>query len=309
MPALHLQRPIVLLALAALPPAAILWWLAARRARAAGRAFGADASAGRTNLLRGGLRLGALVLLVVTLAGPAALDGAALAPSGVPLVFVLDVSASMGASDVSPGRLEAGREAVRRIAELLPDSPTALIASAGDAVVVCPLTQDRGAFLALLDRAQTDWMGYRGSRPGAGVAAAVAMSRREGTGAAVVLVSDGEIHEESEAPDHAAVRKSGGLLHTVTVGSAEGAVLRPAPGRGEVVTRAHPDNMARWAADSGGQAWRITPDGARLPRSADELVPHSLRATSARDRGHGTDLSWLACLLAAVLLLVDRLLA
>ncbi|MFO7957871.1 MAG: VWA domain-containing protein [Candidatus Brocadiia bacterium] len=309
MPALHLQRPIVLLALAALPPTAILWWLAVRRAREAARTFGSDISPARTNLLRGGLRVGALALLIVALAGPALLDRAALGPFGVPLVFVLDVSASMGASDVSPDRLGAGRDAVRRIAALLPDSPTALIASAGDAVVVCPLTQDRGAFLALLERARTDWMGYRGSRPGTGMAAAAEMIGREGTAAAVVLVSDGEIHEESEEPDAASVRKAGGLLHTTTVGSEEGAVLPPTPGRGDVVTRAHPDSMARWAAEGGGAAWRITPDTTDLPGSADRLVPRSLRAASARDRGHGTDLSWLACLLAAVLLLTDRLLA
>jgi Ca-activated chloride channel family protein len=309
MPVLHLQRPLVLLGLAALPPAAALWWLAVRRARDAARAFGAGTSAGRTNLLRGGLRLGALALLVMALAGPAVLDGAGLAPSGVPLIFVLDVSASMGASDISPNRLEAGREAIRHIAGLLPDSPTALIASAGDAVGVCPLTQDRRAFLALLERARTDWMGYRGSRPGAGVAAAAEMIGREGTAATVVLVSDGEIHEEPEAPKPTAVRQTGGLLHTVTVGSEEGAVLPPTPGRGEVVTRAHPDSMARWAAEGGGAAWRIAPDDSNLPRSAEEITPHSLRAESARDRGHGTDLTWLACLLAAVLLLTDRLLA
>jgi len=308
MPVLHLQRPTVLLGLAALPPAAALWWLACRRARDVARAFGAAEPGARANLLRGALRLGALALLILALASPALLDRAALAPSGVPLVFVLDVSASMAARDIAPDRLSAGRDAVRRITELLPHSPTALVASAGDALVVCPLTRDRGAFLALLERARTDWIGRRGSRLAEGVAIAAAMSRRQGTAAAVVLVSDGEIHDESHAPDPDALRRTGSLLHTLTIGTKEGSALPAAPGRENVITRAQPGPMAQWAAEGGGHAWRIMPGDSDLPQSADDVVPRWLRSTAARDRGRGTELSWVACLLAVALLLADRLL-
>jgi len=166
MPALHVQHPLTLLGLVLVPVAYLLWARASRRAAGVERALtGAPgAAAQRGNTARGALRLGALALLVLALASPVAFPGGTLSPGLVPVVFVLDVSASMGADDLAPDRLTVAREAVEQVAALVPGARTALVAAAQDAVVVCPLTADRDAFLTLLRRASTDWTGTQGTR-------------------------------------------------------------------------------------------------------------------------------------------------
>ncbi|MGD2174372.1 MAG: VWA domain-containing protein [Candidatus Brocadiaceae bacterium] len=308
MPLLHWQRPALLLALPVVPLLALLWWIACGRARSALRALGGDARFGRVNALRGVLRIGALASLLLGLAAPALIGRGEVASRGVPLVFVLDVSDSMSAGDVAPDRLTRAREGVRRLCSLAPGATTGLVAAAGDAATVCPLTADRAAFLALLARAETNWFGRRGTRLLPALHRAGEMVRAEVENGVIVLVSDGEAHGEKLHGTLAALRGRGCVTHTLTVGTERGGLLPATPFRDEVTSRARPDRMARWARAGGGRAWRIDRAEVQLPRRSTELVPGQIAAAAARSAGAGVVLAPFLYAGAALLLVAERLL-
>ena len=307
MAVLHLRRPAVLWLLAAAVPLALCWWLACRRAGRAARAL--TGKGGKGNLLRGALRLCAMAALVIGLAGPALPGGRALREVSVPVVFVLDVSASMEAADVPPDRLGRARDAIREICDLLPAARPALVAAAGDAAVVCPPTTDRDVFLNLLRQGRTDWFSDRGSRAGPALRQAAELLGAESRGVgAVVLVSDGEFHSPPEPGDIENVAGAGAVLHTLTVGSEQGHTLPAVAGRQAVITHARPDRMRRWGEAGGGRHWRAGPQETSLPQRPEDIVSARLAGSLARVRGQGLSLAPALYALAALLLAADRLL-
>lgn len=72
---------------------------------------------------------------------------------GQNLLFCLDVSNSMRACDVDPSRLEAAKEAIRRLVTHLPaGNQVGLLAYAGSSELKCPLTPNYSHFLSVLSR-------------------------------------------------------------------------------------------------------------------------------------------------------------
>ncbi len=127
------------------------------------------------------------------------------------LVLVLDLSYSMKSADLAPSRLDRARQ---KLLDLLPqrkEGQTGLIAYAGDAHIVTPLTDDTPTIANLLPALDPDMMPLPGSDPAAAVAQAVELLHsagiREGR---VLLVTDGISQQESQgyecAPWRAAAR-------------------------------------------------------------------------------------------------------
>jgi Ca-activated chloride channel family protein len=307
----HLQNPAVLAALLALPVLGRLWLAAARSAALAEEALTGSARSSGPNARRGVLRLAALGLVIVGLSGPTLLTHAGAAAAKPPVVFVLDVSASMMAGDVPPTRLAAAREAVGQTAGLLAGSPVGLVLAATDAVPACPLTKDQDALRLLLAAAdETRLQQGTQLRPALETAAKV-LGDRGGVGA-IIIVSDGE---DFGPPLREAIRAAcdeGAIVHTITVGSQGGAPVSRLPVAGDppagAHTRARPDDMAAWAAAGGGCAWTIAPGERDLPEGAGEVLPPRLQLRSADRQGTSTGLGWLCYAAAAVLVAVDLLL-
>jgi Ca-activated chloride channel family protein len=314
MPSLHLQHPILLAGLALVPVLALLWRRAAGRARRAARALGTgdEADAPQHNAVRGAMRIAALVALLVGLASPVALRRDALVPGLAPLVFVLDVSASMTAGDVEPDRLTAAREAVERLAVLADGARTALVAAAEDAAVVCPPTEDADAFLSLIGQARGDWMSARGTALLPALKAARRLIADDAGAGVVVLVSDGEDH--GEPPDRllGEMRREGIVVHTLVVGSREGVELAELPAAGTAeeapLTRARPERMAAWARAGGGRAWAVGPAERSLPVHTAEVLPTGALKRAAARQGVGTPLAPYLFVLAAALLVLEPML-
>ena len=92
------------------------------------------------------LRLLALTLLVVGAADPQwGRELVRRGASGSDVVLAIDVSASMDTRDVAPSRLEEARREALAVLDRLEGSRVGLVAFAGDAVRLCPLTLDLGA--------------------------------------------------------------------------------------------------------------------------------------------------------------------
>lgn len=97
-----------------------------------------------------------MALVIVALSGPAwNLTTKTVHRRGRDVVFVLDVSRSMLAEDLSPNRLERAKLAIRDCIGTFDGDRVGLVAFAGTAAVKCPLTLDYGFFRMMLDQIDT----------------------------------------------------------------------------------------------------------------------------------------------------------
>jgi Ca-activated chloride channel family protein len=231
-------NPRALTLLAVLPALALLALLARRRrAKALARlgsilAFGSSlALRDRLAPLRGLCFTTGLTLLIVGIAGPQwGRDWARAAP-GRDLVIVLDMSRSMTAE--SPSRFERAKNALADLADTLQKRGghrVALVAFAGRAKVVCPLTHDYDHFRkALNDLDAADLpddlrpvnSSDSGTRIGAGLATAAALHDERSRGFQdILLISDGDdpIQDNEWQEGVTAAHEKGIPVHTVGVG-------------------------------------------------------------------------------------------
>lgn len=289
----------------ALPMAvAIGLWSWTRRRRRAARALGTIALLER--LGAGDLHTFPIRPLVLVCAAAGLLGLAAAGPrwgletieeGGVAadIVLALDVSRSMLARDVAPDRMEQQRILGRRILRDLPGDRIGLVAFAGRAYALTPLTGDHGAIHLYLDALDPDIVSQGGSSLSSALRQAADLARGPhdvGAGT-VVLVSDGEALEDEDSVLRAADRagRLGITIHTVGVGTSQGAPVpaRPtADGRaagyvrgpdGEiVVSRLDEDLLRDVARRAGGRYFRLGEAG-----STDALV----RTLRGLDRAEG----------------------
>jgi Ca-activated chloride channel family protein len=181
----------------------------------------------RRRTLRLWLRLVALALLVVAIAGPRlGFRWQEVRREGIDLVVALDTSRSMLAPDVAPNRLERAKLAVLDLLEKLKGDRIALVAFAGTAFLECPLTLDYGAFELSLKALHAGIIPRGGTALGRAIDTALqSFDARQGKFEALVLITDGEDHEGDveEAARRAAA--AGVKIYTVGIGTAEGELL------------------------------------------------------------------------------------
>jgi len=147
---------------------------------------------------------------------------------GLDIMVVIDVSKSMLTRDVLPSRLERTRLAIKDLVMKLNGSDhIGLIAFAGDAMVMCPLTYDYNGFLLSLDDLSTDSI----PRGGTNISQAIEESVKAYQGMtdsdkAVVLVTDGEDQEGNAVDAARKAREKGVRIFTVGVGTREGDLIQ-----------------------------------------------------------------------------------
>lgn len=146
-------------------------------------------------------------------------------------VLALDISKSMFATDVSPNRLERERLFVRRLLREVPGDRIGMVVFAGRAYVLSPLTVDHSALQLYLDALDPDIVSQGGSSLASALAQATDLARgpgeEDGTGRAVILVTDGEALEDEAAVREAADRaaRAGVRVLTVGIGTETGAPI------------------------------------------------------------------------------------
>lgn len=215
--------------------------LHARRRRKATRALGGRPAAlrltgvdlQRAPLVRYALVAAAAGLLSLAGAGPR-LPAAPTPPPAHPVdaVVVIDLSRSMGLDDALPSRIGAAQDLVERVLDAFPSDRVGLVGFAHEAYALVPPTHDHEVvryFLDALDPAVVP-DADQGSRPEQGLQVARELLLRRGTPdarQAIVLISDGEAHEErARILDTAsALADSGMRVFSAGIGSEEGAPL------------------------------------------------------------------------------------
>ena len=181
---------------------------------------------GRT-LRRALVRVAALVLLVVALAGPKwGFHWQEVHREGIDLIVALDTSRSMLATDVKPNRLERAKYAIMDLLPLLQGDRIGLVAFAGTAFLECPLTLDYAAFERSLRAVDVGII----PRGGTALARAIdtgldAFDARQGKYEAMILITDGEDHEGDVKDAAQRAADQGVKIFTIGIGTAEGDLL------------------------------------------------------------------------------------
>jgi len=111
--------------------------------------------------------------------------------NNAPLVIALDVSKTMEQGDVQPSRLLRAKQKVIELLELRGDSKTALIAFAGSAHVVMPITNDREMIRHFLDALSEKIMPVSGKLPETILPLANKLLASSSVPGTVLLIGDG----------------------------------------------------------------------------------------------------------------------
>jgi Ca-activated chloride channel family protein len=146
---------------------------------------------------------------------------------GVELMLAVDVSNSMLASDFEPNRLERTKNAIGRLLEGLDQDRVGLVVFAGDAYVQLPITSDYTTAMGFVRQITPTMVSRQGTAIGAAIdLAASGFSSDSISSRAIILITDGENHEDDAiaAAERAAAR--GVRIYTIGIGTPEGAPIR-----------------------------------------------------------------------------------
>jgi Ca-activated chloride channel family protein len=173
------------------------------------------------------LRLGAFALLAIGAAGPEwGHELVRRASTGSDVIFLIDVSASMDARDVAPSRLEEARREALALLERLGGSKVGVVAFAGDAVRLCPLTLDRSAARLVVESLTSGSVSQPGSDLGRGLRmAARALPGGRRSEQVIVLWTDGEDLESQADAAREELTRAGLRVFVVGVGTPAGDVV------------------------------------------------------------------------------------
>ena len=145
---------------------------------------------------------------------------------GADLMICLDVSNSMKAEDLQPNRLEKSKQALSKLIEKLEGDRIGIIVFGGEAYVQLPITTDYSAAKLFLESISTDLIPTQGTDIGKAIDLAItSFGKDEGKNKAIVVITDGENHDQNAILSAEAAVEKGITIHTIGMGSAEGSPI------------------------------------------------------------------------------------
>jgi Ca-activated chloride channel family protein len=235
---IQFQHPEYLFALAAIVPMVILYLLVKQWKKNTAKKLGDPAlvkqlisnySPARF-LFKFILVVASFAILVVALANPRTPSGAAAVNrSGIDVMIALDVSRSMLAQDIKPDRISRARQLISKLIDRLSDDRIGIVVFAGKAYLQMPLTTDHAAAKMYLSSASPDVVPTQGTVIGDALKMCyAAFNTKEKKYRSVILISDGEDHDENALKITKSMADEGVMVNTVGVGSPEGSTLMDA---------------------------------------------------------------------------------
>jgi Ca-activated chloride channel family protein len=183
---------------------------------------------------------------------------------GVDIVFALDVSKSMLAQDIAPSRLSKSKQITSKIIDQLGSDRVGIIIYAGNSYPLLPITTDRSAAKMFLQNASPDMVSSQGTAINeALVLAKTYYDNDEQTNRFLILISDGEDHNENGTIITDELAKEGIKVFTIGVGTKQGKPIPIKIGnsitykkdrKGEVViTKLHDEVLKKIASEGNGK--------------------------------------------------------
>lgn len=271
------------------------------------------------HLWKSALWLAALVSLIVALARPVwGQDVTTVELEGVSVMIVLDVSKSMNAQDIAPSRLERAKLAINDLFAVLAGNELGMILFAGTPFVQLPLTLDTTSANTFIQAASTDAITRQGTNINAAISLAVdSFSDLTSSQRIIVLMTDGENHEEDPLAAVSVAAEQGIIIHTIGYGSTEGAPIpiRDANGveigyqmdqAGNLVSSKLDEAPLRIIAErTGGTYQQATSTGLEIANLIDSINQVDTADLGVRTESKGIERFSIFVLLAVVALALD----
>ncbi len=142
---------------------------------------------------------------------------------GIDIVFAVDVSKSMLAEDIAPNRLDKTKQIISQIMNELGSDRIGVVAYAGSAFPVLPLTTDYGVAKMFVQSMNPGMVSSKGTS----IEDAIKISEsyfdpKSKTSKLVILISDGEDHSEGAKATAEEAKKAGLKILTIGVGTTKG---------------------------------------------------------------------------------------
>jgi len=203
---------------------------------------------------------------------------------GIDLVVVIDVSRSMLAEDVAPNRMAKAKLELKTLIERLRGDRIGIVAFAGDAFLVCPLTTDYSAAIMIMDAIDVGVIPEQGTAIARAIEigdkAFVDDNQRQHV---VLLITDGEDHSGKPIDAAEAAADNGTIIFTVGIGSPDGVPIPIYNDSGRksgllkdrngniVTTKMDEMTLQRVALASDGKYYPARPGAAELDEILDEI--------------------------------------
>lgn len=231
----RIANPEYLYALMIIPALMIFYWYSRRQRRNALAKFGhkeilsvlmPNASSARP-AIKFAVLLIALASTIIAIARPQ--FGSQLKTvkrEGIELIIALDVSNSMLAEDLEPNRLQRSKMAISQLVDKLSDDKIGLIVFAGEAYTQLPITSDYVSAKLFLNSISPQIVPTQGTAIGAAIELGIKSFSPQFVGNKVIIViTDGENHEDDAAGAAAKAAEQGIIIHTIGMGLPKGALI------------------------------------------------------------------------------------
>jgi Ca-activated chloride channel homolog len=152
----------------------------------------------RVNFWRNIFLISSLICLVIALCGPMyGSQAITQKQSNKEIILCLDLSNSMNTTDILPTRLDRAKQFANKIIDANSEVKIGLVVFAGNAYISTPLTIDAEAIKLNIGAMHTDMLPAQGTAIAKALqAAAECFNMKQEAGRAIVLITDGEDHEE-----------------------------------------------------------------------------------------------------------------
>jgi len=142
---------------------------------------------------------------------------------GVEIIIAVDVSNSMLSEDLKPNRLERSKQAILRLIDKLEDDRIGMIVFAGKSYLQLPITTDYSAAKLITSTLSPDLVSTQGTAIGSAIELAIeTFSKDETKSKALIIITDGENHEDDPIAAAKNATDAGITVHTIGMGSSSG---------------------------------------------------------------------------------------
>lgn len=179
---------------------------------------------------------------------------------GISVMMALDISNSMLAEDVQPNRLERAKQMISKLVDNMRDDKVGMVVFAGESFVQLPITCDYVSAKMFLSTITPDLIRTQGTAIGDAIRTSMNSFGSEipGESRAIILITDGENHEDDAVAAAKEARDAGIHLYVIGIGKPEGSPI-PVSGRnefrkdrnGQVVVSRLNEDMCRQIAEAG----------------------------------------------------------
>lgn len=178
--------------------------------------------------------------------------------SGIEVMIACDVSYSMLCEDVNPSRLDKSKMMVSKLIEQFDRDKVGLVAFAGSAITLLPMTADYVSAKMFLDQLTPETATIQGTNMAEAIQRSIiSFSEKKNVGKALILITDAEDHEDGAIEMAKEAKKAGVQIFVLSVGTDRGGPIPMGDGSykkdlsGNVVTTKLNERVGKEIAKAG----------------------------------------------------------